>query len=98
MVQDQGVHVYLAPFGNIKGRYRGYAVPVDSPVFTGDPNDVWIEAVEGERFIIVVDSLKDFDPKASKALRIRSKINSAWNLGHQSYSQLKDGVPYGIGI
>lgn len=70
MVQSQGIDVYLAPFSDITKRYPEYAVPIDSPAHTNDPNEVYIEAVDGERFAIVVDLLEHFDRQQSKMLKI----------------------------
>jgi hypothetical protein len=77
MVQDQGLDVYLAPFGNITNRYQQHSVPAGSPNFTGDPNEVYIEAVDGERFIIVTDLMKWFDMKGATHLCITYDIDQA---------------------
>jgi hypothetical protein len=98
MVQHQGIDVYLAPFGNIGGRYQEHTAPVGSPVYTGNPNDVWIEAVDGERFVIVVDLLNGFDPKGSKAIRTRCKVHGVSHESYHSYLRVNDGVPQGVGI
>ena len=68
MVQDQGIDVYLAPYSDISKRYPEHAVPSTSPAFSGNSNEVYIEAVDGERFVIVVDLLAAFDSKGSKWL------------------------------
>jgi hypothetical protein len=70
MVQDRGLDVYLAPFDNIEGRYLEHAVPTRSSAFTGNPNEVYIEAVNSERFAVVIDLLQDFDVKGGTHLRI----------------------------
>jgi hypothetical protein len=98
MVQHQCNDVYLAPFGNPEGRYREYAAPVDSPVYTGDPNEVWIEAVDGERFVIVVDLLNGFDPKGSKALQIHRRVNDGSYSSVQDYPLLRWCVPDGVDL
>jgi len=54
MVQDQGIEVYLAQFSDIANRYKEYPVPTASPSLTGDANEVYVEAPDGERFMIVV--------------------------------------------
>lgn len=66
MVQDQGIEVYLALFGDITRRYKEYPVPATSPGFTGNPNEVYIEAVDGERFVIVADTWKLSDVKEGR--------------------------------
>jgi hypothetical protein len=98
MVQHQGIDVYLAPLGNPDGRYREYAAPVDSPVYTGDPNEVWIEAVDGERFVIVVDLLNGFDRRGSKALQIHRRVNDDWYSSVQGYWLLRRPVPDGVDL
>lgn len=70
MVQDQGFDVYLAPFSDITKRYPEYTVPANFPVLTRDANEVYIEAVDGERFVIVVDLLKNFNARQGKMLVI----------------------------
>jgi hypothetical protein len=102
MVQDQGLDVYLAPFSNIVNRYEQHAVPAGSPNFTGDPNEVYIEAVDGERFMLVVDLLKDFDMKGATHLRILQEIDQARNgSGRVSYGgsdALKSYKPNGTNL
>lgn len=88
MVQHQGIDAYLAPFGHIRKRYPEHAVPTTSPVFPGNSNEVYIEAVDGERFVIVVDLLKGFDTKGSKMLKINHTIEGGGNGQHMSYSEL----------
>jgi hypothetical protein len=75
MVQHQGIDVYLAPFSDINERYQQHDVPLNSPAFTNDPNEVYIQAVDGERFSIVVDLLKDFDAKCAGHLKIAYAID-----------------------
>jgi hypothetical protein len=77
MVQDQGLDVYLAPFGNINERYQQHAVPEGSPAFTGDPNEVYIEAVDEERFIIVANLLEDLETKGATHLQFNHEIDQA---------------------
>lgn len=97
MVQDQGLDVYLAPCSDITQRYRQHAVPVGSPNFTGDPNEVYIEAVNGERFIIVVDLMKWFDMKGATHLCIRYDIDQARDASArqnvESIRELQSGRP-----
>jgi hypothetical protein len=87
MVQDQGIDVYLAPHSDTTKRYPEHAVPSTSPVFSSNANEVYIEAVDGERFVIVVDLLKDFDAKGSKNLKIDYGIDGGGTMGQSSYPQ-----------
>jgi len=75
MVQDQGLDVYLAPFSDTTKRYQQHTVPAGSPNFTGDPNEVYIEAVNGERFMVVVDVMKDFDMRSGTHLSIAYELD-----------------------
>lgn len=70
MVQDQDIDVYLAPYSDIGKRYPEHVVPSTSPALSGNPNEVYIEVVDGDRFVIVVDLLAAFDWKGSKMLLI----------------------------
>lgn len=102
MVQNQGIDVYLAPYGHINERYEQHAVPLGSPAFTNDPNEVYIEAVDGERFMIVADLLKDFDMKGATHLYFTYKIDqpvggSATGLC-SSLSDLRAGKPTGTNL
>jgi hypothetical protein len=58
MVQSHGIDVYLVQFGNPDKRYPEHTIPRTSPAFTRDPNEVYVEAVNGERFVVVIDLLK----------------------------------------
>lgn len=93
MVQDQGINVYLAPFGDITKRYPEYAVPIDSPVHTNNPNEVYIEAVDGERFVIVVDLLEDFDAYESTSVQVRCVVDGDATSRISSYSALDAKTP-----
>jgi hypothetical protein len=102
MVQNQGMDVYLAPFSDISERCEQHAVPLGSPAFTNDPNEVYIEAVDGERFIIVGDPLKDFDMKGAEHLRLNYEIDqsrgSSGRVDCLSLSELNDGTPQGTNL
>lgn len=77
MVQDQGIEVYLAPSSDITKRYKEYSIPTTSPSFTGNPNEVYIEAVDGERFVIVADTWNITDVKGRERLKISCQTDSA---------------------
>jgi hypothetical protein len=97
MVQSQGIDVYLAPFSDITKRYQQHAVPTGSPNFTGDPNEIYIEAVDGERFVIVVDLMKGFDMKGATHLYIKQNIDQArgasGRASYRSLAELETGRP-----
>jgi hypothetical protein len=78
MVQNQGIDVYLAPFRDINERYQQHGVPLGSPAFTNDPNEVYIQAVDGERFMIVVDFMEYFDMKGAEHLYIRPQLDTSY--------------------
>lgn len=92
MVQDQGIDVYLAPYSDTSKRYPEHAVPTTSRAFSGNPNEVYIEAVDGERFVIVVDLLDDFDAKGSERLKINYNIDGVGYSGTSNYSKLAKGT------
>lgn len=102
MVQNQGIDVYLAPCSDIDKRYQQYDVPALSPNFTGDPNEVYIQAVDGERFMVVTDLLKDFDMKGAGHLYFTYEIDQSRNgTGRGSYStssQLQSSIPKGTNL
>lgn len=75
MVQHQGIDVYVAPHAAINKRYPEHAVPVTSPAYTGDPNEVYIEAVDDERFVVVMDLMDSFDPGDTEAVQITYLID-----------------------
>lgn len=77
MVQDQGLNVYLAPSHDLSKPYRQLVSPKGTSSFTGNPNEVYIEAVDGERFVVVIDLMKDFDFKGAKDLRILCEIDDS---------------------
>lgn len=76
MVQDQGIDVYLAIFSDNSKRYKECSVPTTSPSFTGDANEVYIEAVDGERFVVVVDTWQKSDVEGNERLKISCQIDS----------------------
>ena len=75
MVQKQGINVYIAPFNNINKRYPQHGVPANSPNFTGDPNEVYIEAVDGERFVVITDLKKNFNMHGAEHLYILWEVD-----------------------
>jgi hypothetical protein len=46
-------------------------------LFTGSPNEVYIEALDGEDFTVVIDLMKDFDYMGVKRFRIVCEIASS---------------------
>jgi len=99
MVQNHGIDVYLARFADIddryiKDRFREHPVPANSPKFTGNTNEAYIEAVDGERFVVVVDLGEDFDAKGSARLWIECFIDGEF-MSKQVIPdvQLREGVP-----
>jgi hypothetical protein len=98
MVQNQGIDVYLAPYSDLSKRYPEHAVPRTSPAFSGNPNEVYIEAVDGERFVIVVDLLKEFGAKGSKMLQIYYNIDGTVTSHRNRYSTLAMGTRNSQGL
>jgi hypothetical protein len=75
MVQNQGIDVYLAPFSDQTKPYPQHGIPVISPNFTGDPNEVYIQAVDSERFVILVDFMQDFNMYGAEHVKIKWEID-----------------------
>lgn len=70
MVQQHGIDVYVAPFGKIDERYKEYPIPAASLKATNNKTEAYIEARDGERFVVVVDLKEDFDKKGKERLKI----------------------------
>jgi hypothetical protein len=75
MVRNQGINLYLAPFDDISNVFREYPVTATSPGFTANATEAYIEAVDGERFVVVVDLGEEFEAKGSARLRIECFID-----------------------
>jgi hypothetical protein len=75
MVQNQGIDVYLAPFSNVNRPYLQHGVPIVSPNFTGDPNEVYVEAVDGERFMLVLDLMKYFNMYGADHIYVKWEVD-----------------------
>jgi hypothetical protein len=102
MVQNQGIDVYIAPFNNINRRYPQHGVPTISSNFTGDPNEVYIEAVDGERFIVVLDLMKDFNMYGADHLHIKWEMDQDHGVNGRirfyTLSDLASHVPRGTSL
>jgi hypothetical protein len=99
MVKQQGIDVYLAPYGKGYQRYPEHPAPVSSSSAVANSKDVYIEAVDGERFILVIDLMNDFDAKGSPMLRVDYGLDSSheltgrWSLtGTYTYEKLREIV------
>jgi hypothetical protein len=96
MVHKQGIAVYLVPSDDLSERFNEHPVPATSPEFTGNPNKAYIEAVDGERFTIVVDLGADFEEKGSARLWIECFLDGAFISKHViPYVVLKESAPPG---
>lgn len=96
MVKQQDIDIYLAPFGRENQRYPEYSGPVGSSNAYANSKDVYIEAVDGERFVLVIDLTKDFDAKGSPMLHIKygldvsRELTGQWNMiGTYTYEELR---------
>jgi hypothetical protein len=66
-------------------------VPAASPNFKNDSNEVYIEAADGERFLVMVELLKDFDAKGGTHLSIEYEVDESGGInGYPSLSALKE--------
>jgi hypothetical protein len=94
MVRHQGIDVYLAPFSDINNRFREYPVPATYPKFTNGASEAYVEAVDGERFVVVVDLGEEYEAKGSARLWIECFIDGGFISKQVSpYVQLKEAVP-----
>ena len=105
MVQQQGIDVYLAPFGKVDQRYPEHAAPFSSSDATANSKEVYIEAVDGERFVVLVDLGMDFDAKGSPMIKVRYGLGSSPDLGGEwgatgvyTYDQFLEDTPRAPGI
>lgn len=64
MVNANKAEVWVARYSD-KVRYPEYTVPKTSKVYSGNPNERYIEAVSGERFFVVVRLLHEFNFKGA---------------------------------
>ncbi|GAB7326991.1 hypothetical protein MBLNU13_g10939t3 [Cladosporium sp. NU13] len=85
MVQDQGIDVYLPPYNDDNKRFPEHKIPTTSPAFTGKLNEVYIEAVGGERFTIVVKVLEDFDTKGGKGFLFGFITGGKWHFSRHCH-------------
>ena len=90
MVRHQGIEVYLAPFTNISGRFS------EHPVSATSPSEAYIEAVDGEPFVIVVDLGEEYEAKGSARLWTECFLDGEFMSKQVSpYVTLRDAVPPG---
>lgn len=96
MVQNQGIEVYLTPLLDISKRYKEFPVPATSPSFTGNDNEAYIEAVDGERFMIVVDINEQFQEQGGARLRIECFLDGEFVCKQVvPHVVLREGIPPG---
>jgi hypothetical protein len=102
MVQNQGIDVYLAPFSDLTKPYLQHSVPRASPNFTGDPNEVYIEAVDGERFGVVLGLMKDFSMYGAEHLYVQWEVDqdrgASRRVSHYTLPELEGGKPRGSAL
>lgn len=77
MVQNQGIDVRVAPYSGTNNfeRYQQYTMPANSLHFSGDPNEVYIEANDGERLVIVLDLLPYYQPNGSDFIWVELEVD-----------------------
>lgn len=63
-------------------KYWEYDVPRDSPKYTGKRNEVYIEAVTGEAFEVVMRPTQDFDFKGCEGIDISCVIDNGTAVEH----------------
>jgi len=75
-----GLEVYIRPFDG-EDDYHEYAAPSNSPVYSGNRNERYIEAVDGQRFVMGVRVHPQFDRKGYKKVRAQYYIDGRWLKG-----------------
>jgi hypothetical protein len=102
MVKQQGIDVYVAPFGKIDQRYPEHPAPIGSVNTALNSKEVYIEAIDGERFVVVVDVGKDFDTRGSSRLETSYTLDkanpSAIRTYQNTHSDLKLSAPNVSGL
>ncbi|KAI7713798.1 hypothetical protein KC322_g3393 [Hortaea werneckii] len=72
--EESDVEAFIRPLdSNI--RYRELKAPPSSPMYTGNPNECYIQAVDGEQFVMVVNLGENFDSQGYDAVRVDIKID-----------------------
>lgn len=74
MVRSDNVEVYITRHKDDR-RFKEYRVPITSDKYRADPNEVYIEAVTNERFVVNVRLLRGFDWKGFPNVRITYDID-----------------------
>ncbi|KAI7490553.1 hypothetical protein KC357_g1932 [Hortaea werneckii] len=70
--EEAGIEVYIRPYCGDTG-YREYRAPRSSPLYTGQTNERYIEAVNNERFAVFVKLDQSFDFK--KCTQARASLD-----------------------
>ena len=82
MVQSNGVEVCVRRFED-KTPYREYAAPTASPKYSGHPNEVYIEAIDEERFEIFTNISPEFSFMDAPHIKIKVQLED--NVASRSY-------------
>lgn len=84
MVQSSGITVSVRRSED-KTPYREYAVPIASQKYTGNPNEVYIEAVDGERFEVFAAIAPDFPFMNSPHIMLDFRVeDNVWSSHYRS--------------
>lgn len=78
------------PCNDDSKRYPEHTILTTSPAFTGKLNEVYIEAVGGERFTIVVKVLEDFDTKGGKGFLFGFITSGKWHFSQHCHPVLTE--------
>jgi hypothetical protein len=85
MVAIQGLDVYVAKQADNSRRYAEYAIPQSSPAHTGNPHDVYIEAVDGGRFAVMIEVTDQFHMEDAPHLEIEYGVDADPRVGIERY-------------
>lgn len=72
--EEAGIEVFVRPYDSDTA-YREYRAPRSSPLYTGQKNERYIEAVNDERFEVVVKLEPAFDFKMYTGVKVCTNID-----------------------
>jgi len=77
MVKSQGVEVYLVRYED-NHRYPEYECPSPYEEAQHTPNEVYVEAITGERYAIAFVLTRDFNFRGSPEVKLRCRFDDIW--------------------
>lgn len=81
MVQSDKVEVYITRHKDDR-RFKEYRAPIGSRTYSPDLNEVYIEAVNDERFTVCVRLLRGFDWKGCANVQVKCTMDGKSQVGY----------------